>query len=105
MRDVLNSGARQEEKYRYLDKERNIQKCQVEDELQPDKRYTWLTEGLHAEFDRTLSPMGSKEAKRQRARRTEVDLRKLQQRCQATNRDAWAYNFNRNALTEETWGG
>ena len=30
--------------------------------IQPDNRQTWLTEGLHAEFD-TFMPMGSKEAK------------------------------------------
>ena len=30
--------------------------------VQPDSRYTWLTEGLHAEFD-TFIPIGSKEAK------------------------------------------
>lgn len=31
--------------------------------IQPDARYTWLTEGLHPEFD-TFIPMGSKETKR-----------------------------------------
>ena len=31
-------------------------------ELTPDKRHTWLTEGLHADFD-TFIPMGSKEGK------------------------------------------
>ena len=33
--------------------------------VQPDNRYTWLTEGLHAEFD-TFIPMGSKKAKNTR---------------------------------------
>ncbi len=31
--------------------------------IQPDARHTWLTEGLHAEFD-TFIPMGTKETKR-----------------------------------------
>ena len=30
--------------------------------IKPDARHTWLTEGLHAEFDAFI-PMGSKEAK------------------------------------------
>ena len=31
-------------------------------DIQPDTRHTWLTEGLHAEFD-TFIPMGTKETK------------------------------------------
>ncbi len=31
-------------------------------QIQPNEQYTWLTEGLHAEFD-TFPPMGTKEAK------------------------------------------
>ncbi len=34
--------------------------------IQPDARHTWLTEGLHAEFD-TFIPMGTKEAKAEKA--------------------------------------
>ena len=34
----------------------------------PDARYTWLTEGLHAEFE-TFIPMGTRGAKRRRVRR------------------------------------
>ena len=30
--------------------------------ISPDKRHTWLTEGLHAEFE-TFMPLGSREAK------------------------------------------
>ena len=66
--------------------------------IQPDARYTWLTEGLHAQFD-TFIPMGTKEAKAVKG--TELDvIFKTYSNGVKTNRDAWAYNFNRNALTE-----
>ena len=38
-------------------------------EITPDKKHTWLTEGLHAEFD-TFIPIGSKEAKHTRGGET-----------------------------------
>ena len=66
--------------------------------IQPDKRYTWLTEGLHEEFE-TFIPMGTREAK---SAQDEVDdvIFKIYSNGVKTNRDAWACNFNRNALTE-----
>ena len=70
--------------------------------LQPDARRTWLTEGLHAEFD-TFVPMGSKEAKAVKG--TAVDVIFKTYSCGVgTSRDAWAYNFNRTALTENVQG-
>ena len=67
-------------------------------ELIPDKRHTWLTEGLHADFD-TFIPIGSKEAK---ASKNDVEgvLFKIYSLGISTNRDAWVYNFNRAALAE-----
>ena len=64
----------------------------------PDKRYTWLTEGLHEEFE-TYIPLGTREAK---AVKGEVDdvIFKTYSLGVTTNRDAWACNFNRNALIE-----
>ena len=63
-----------------------------------DAKYTWLTEGLHAEFE-TFIPMGTMEAK---STKGEVDdvIFKIYSLGVSTNRDAWARNFNRNALTE-----
>ena len=62
--------------------------------IQPDTRHTWLTEGLHAEFE-TFIPMGSKE------KGEEVDvIFKTYSLGVSTSRDAWARNFNRNALAE-----
>ena len=63
-----------------------------------DARYTWLTEGFHAEFE-TFIPLGSKEAKAAKGEVEDV-ICKAYSLGVVTGRDAWAYNFNRNALTE-----
>ncbi len=70
--------------------------------IQPDVRYTWLTEGLHTEFN-TFIPMGTKAAKAQKGVATDV-IFKTYCRGVGTNRDAWVYNFNRNALTKNVQG-
>ena len=67
-------------------------------EITPDKRHTWLTDGLHAEFD-TFLPMGTKEAKAIKGEVIDV-IFKTYSAGVKTNRDVWAYNFNRNSLTE-----
>ena len=54
---------RKEEKYHYLNSKKHYQNVDWQ-RITPDSRYTWLTEGLHAEFD-TFIPMGTKEAKAQ----------------------------------------
>ena len=46
-------------------------------EFTPDKRNTWLTEGLHAEFD-TFTPMGNKEMKAAASEATGVIFKTLQ---------------------------
>ena len=66
--------------------------------IQPDSRYTWLTEGLHAEFDDFI-PMGTKAAKAQKGEASDV-IFKTYSNGVNTSRDAWACNFNRDALTE-----
>ena len=63
-----------------------------------DAKHTWLTEGLHAEFD-TFIPMGTKEAKAVKGAAVGV-IFKTYSCGVATSRDAWVYNFNPNALTE-----
>ena len=66
--------------------------------LTPDKNHTWLTEGLHSEFETFIS-IGTKEAKA--AKGTWVDvIFKIYSLGVGTNRDAWARNFNRNTLTD-----
>ena len=68
------------------------------DPIQPDARHTWLTEGLHPEFD-TFIPIGTKQAKSVKGEVEDV-IFKTYSNGVKTNRDAWVYNFNRNALTE-----
>ena len=88
---------RKEEKYRYLDAMEQYSKIEWKP-ITPDKMYTWLTEGLHAEYV-TFVPLGSKEAKAEKGKAADV-IFKVYSRGVATCRDAWAYNFNRNALFE-----
>ena len=66
--------------------------------IQPDARHTWITEGLHAEFD-TFIPMGTKEAKSVKGEVEDV-IFKTYSNGVKTNRDAWVNNFNRDALAE-----
>ena len=66
--------------------------------IEPDDRHTWLTEGLHAEFD-TFIPMGAKETKAQKSEAADV-IFKTYSNGVKTNRDTWVYNFDRNALIE-----
>ena len=88
---------RKEDKYRYLDSKQHCRNIEWKP-VKPDRRYTWLTEGLHSEFE-TFIPMGTQKAKRARDDTEDVVFRHYG-RGVATSRDAWAYNFNRNALAE-----
>ena len=88
---------RKEEKYNYLDSNQHYQNIDWQ-QVTPDSRYTWLTEGLHAEFD-TFIPIGTKEAKAKKGAATDV-IFKTYSAGVKTNRDAWAYNFNPNTLTQ-----
>ena len=88
---------RKEEKYHYLDSNQYYQNIKWQ-QLTPDSRHTWLTEGLHAEFD-TFIPIGSKEKKAQKRAAVDVIFQTYSSGVK-TNRDAWIYNFNRNNLTE-----
>ena len=92
---------RKEDKYRYLDTKEHYRNIEWEP-IRPDQRYTWLTEGLRAEFE-TFIPMGTKEAKAARGEAVDV-IFKIYSNGVKTNRDAWAYNFNRSALAENMSG-
>ena len=69
--------------------------------LQPDTRYTWITEGLHTEFE-TFIPMGTKEAKAAKSEAIDGNFSDLQSTVSTPSRDAWVYNFNRNELMLRT---
>ena len=86
---------RKEQKYRYLDERQQYGNVEWTG-ISPDKRHTWLTEGLHAEFE-TFMPLGSREAKAAKGETADV-IFKVYSRGVSTGRDAWAYNFKRNVL-------
>ena len=88
---------RKEEKYRYLGSKEHYRNVEWKP-ITPDKRYTWLTEGLGAEFE-TFIPMGSKKAKAAKGKVEGVIFKTFSSGVK-TNRDAWAYNFSRDALAE-----
>ena len=82
---------RKEEKYRYLNEKKQYDNIEWQP-MTPDKRQTWLTEGLHAEFD-TFVPLGTKEAKAARGEATNVIFHTFSNGVK-TNRDVWAHSFN-----------
>lgn len=88
---------RKEQKYQFLDSKQHYQNIEWQ-QVTPDSRFTWLTEGLHAEFD-TFTPMGTKAAKAVKGTAVDV-IFKTYSRGTITCRDAWTYNFNQNTLTE-----
>ena len=88
---------RKEDKYRYLDSKeyyRNIEWKLIT----PDHRYTWLTEGLHAEFE-TFIPIGSKVAKAAKDENGKA-IFSLYSLGVATSRDILAYSFDLKLLQE-----
>ena len=68
------------------------------DSIQPDARYTWLTEGLREDFE-TFLPIGSKQAKTEKGEVSDVIFHQFSSGVK-TNRDAWAINFDEDALSE-----
>jgi len=88
---------RKEAKYSYLYEKQQV--SQVDWQIiAPDKKHTWLTEGMHSEFDEFF-PLGSKEAKKAKTETVGVFF-KFYGHGVSTNRDAWAYNFNQEVLAE-----
>ncbi len=88
---------RKEEKYRYLDAREQYRRIDWKP-ITPDKQFTWLTEGQHAEFE-TFLPMGSKEEKAKRGEAEGVVFNIFSLGV-STNRDAWVRNYDRSALIE-----
>jgi len=88
---------RREEKYRFLDETEQHSNIDWQP-ITPDRRHTWLTEGYHAEFE-TFMPVGSREVKVAKGEAGGA-MFKTYSLGVSTNRDAWARNFNRKALTE-----
>jgi predicted helicase len=84
---------KKEQKYEFLS-----QKVQVENiewqVLKPDAKHTWLTAGLHKEYDSFLA-MGTKDAKAHKGNAIFSNYG----RGVATCRDTWVYNFSSSTLS------
>ena len=87
-----------ERKFNFLNEHQHIENIAWQT-IQPNKQQTWLTEGLHTEFD-TFIPMGTKAAKAVRGTALGV-IFKTYSNGVKTNRDVWVCNFNRNFLSEK----
>ncbi|MCT7952048.1 N-6 DNA methylase [Ancylothrix sp. C2] len=86
---------RKEEKYAYLEKSQHWGEVDWQ-EIKPDKKNTWLTAGLQADFE-TFIPMGTKETKAAKGEARDA-IFKLFSNGVNTSRDIWAYNFNDDEL-------
>ena len=69
--------------------------------IKPKSHHTWLTGGLHDDFD-TLIPMGTKEAKEKKGTAETVEgvIFKNFSLGVSTNRDVWVYNYNQDSLRD-----
>ena len=69
--------------------------------IKPKSHHTWLTGGLHDDFD-TLIPMGTKEAKDKKGTAETVEgvIFKNFSLGVSTNRDVWVYNYNQDSLRD-----
>ena len=85
------------QKFDFLDERGHIANIDWQT-IHPDTRYTWLTEGLHSEFE-TFIPIVTKKAKTEKSEVIEAIFHRFSNGVK-TNRDAWAYNFDRNTLAE-----
>ncbi len=88
---------RKEEKYRFLDDKENFGKVEWEP-ITPDKKNTWLTEGLHSEYE-TFIPLGNKETKARKGESEDVIFKTFSLGV-STNRDSWVRNFDGKVLRE-----
>jgi len=68
-------------------------------ELKPDEKYTWLTEGMRAEFT-TFLPIGTKDAKAGQSQFAWTIFKSFSLGV-VTSRDEWIYDFNRSQLIDK----
>ena len=88
---------KKKQKFDFLDEHQHVGNIAWET-IQPDERYTWFTEGLHAEFDNFV-PMGNKTVGGRKEKGRNAIFRTFGMGFQ-TSRDAWLYNFNKDALIQ-----
>ncbi len=86
---------RREQKYVLLYEKQGIENVEWQ-ELQPDGRQTWITQGMHDEFAGYIS-IGDKETKSSETL-SHQSIFKTFSNGVKTNRDVWAYNFDKISL-------
>ncbi|MFO0127096.1 MAG: helicase, partial [Pseudanabaena sp.] len=86
---------RKEQKLSCLEKFESLQNVEWQ-EIQPDKKCLWLTEGFEDDFDRFI-PIGNKNTKILKGSVIDCIFKTFSSGVK-TNRDAWAYNFNHEYL-------
>jgi predicted helicase len=86
---------RKEEKYAYLDEKQHRGNIEWQ-EILPDPKHNWLTEGMQDEFEEFLQ-IANKTGKAE-SKTTSKVIYSLFGRGVSTSRDAWAYNFCADAL-------
>ena len=85
-----------EKKFNFMTERKHVGSIEWET-IEPDARHTWLTEGLHGEYDNFI-PMGTKEVKNTKRQEVSGTIFRKYSLGVSTNRDAWVYNFNQDAL-------
>ncbi|MFC1836409.1 type ISP restriction/modification enzyme [Thermodesulfobacteriota bacterium] len=83
---------RKEDKYSFLEQSRSSARVEWA-EVEPDGKYTWLTEGLDSDFD-SMIPLAVRDAQSSDSNA----LFSLFSLGVSTNRDAWVYNFDHSEL-------
>jgi len=91
---------RKGQKYEYLD-ERQHAGSVAWQELQPDAKHNWLTEGMRDEFE-SFVPVGNKETKTGKG--LSAGVFNLYSAGVNTARDAWVYNFDLDVLYKNVKG-
>ena len=89
---------RASEKLRMLSEARTLDGITWQD-ITPDARNTWITEGMADEFA-TFTPVGSKDAKGKKGH-ADPTLFATYSRGVSTCRDDWAFDFNREPLADK----
>ena len=88
---------RKEQKYNFLNESPNYTTLDWQ-MLTPNSKGTWLTDGLHDDFDEFV-PLGSKESKSNVAG-AQPTIFGTYSLGVSTNRDTWVYDFDRHALAQ-----
>jgi len=93
----VDESMRRQERYAVLDQSASVRQTSWR-KLKPNRKYTWLTEGLRKEWHDFI-PVGDKEAKKAATLEVEV-IFKSYSRGVGSSRDDWMYSFQLEELEE-----